>query len=220
VQHRQTEKKRINKSESKADRKAKPHSDKRAMSNTTTVVVCMVVPLLLSGFANFYAHKWWILYLPLAGALLLAGYLGHLAIISASETKAGDTTTPQPPSSITPKPPSVTPTASPSTPTMVTPAPTLEATPTPSPVVTVPTPESTLATPAERSASQIMDRIKSASVWNRDEVAAGFIDHSFNETLFFTSASRIGTNKETMFAIFRIDGDQNFLTDNRDNSSI
>ena len=52
------------------------------MSNTTTLILCVAVPLLLSGFANYFAHKSWILYLPLIGFLLLVGYLGHLAIRS------------------------------------------------------------------------------------------------------------------------------------------
>jgi hypothetical protein len=50
------------------------------MSNTTVFILCVAVPLLLGGFANYFAHKAWILYLPLFGVLLLLGYLGHLAI--------------------------------------------------------------------------------------------------------------------------------------------
>lgn len=50
------------------------------MSTTTVIVLCVVVPLLLGGFANYFAHKWWILYLPLFGFIILLGYLGHLAI--------------------------------------------------------------------------------------------------------------------------------------------
>jgi hypothetical protein len=67
------------KADSKAKRKRKP---KKYMSNTTILILCVAVPLLLGGFANYFAHKWWILYLPLTGALLLLGYLGHLAIRS------------------------------------------------------------------------------------------------------------------------------------------
>jgi hypothetical protein len=51
------------------------------MSTTTTIVIC-VVTLLLGGLLNFYAHKTWILYLPLAGILLGLGYAGHLWIRS------------------------------------------------------------------------------------------------------------------------------------------
>ena len=58
------------------------------MSSTTTIILCVVVPMLLSGFISFYAHKTWILYLPLFGFLLGLGYLGHLAISSyAGEPK-------------------------------------------------------------------------------------------------------------------------------------
>jgi hypothetical protein len=81
------QKKRINKLATDTHYKGERHYT-RLMSNTTVNVICMIVPLLLSGFANFYAHKSWILYLPLAGILLLIGYVGHLAIRSADETRS------------------------------------------------------------------------------------------------------------------------------------
>gem|GEM_PF-3783555 len=74
-----------NKSNAPSKHKAKPQS--KRVSNTTTLILCVAVPLLLSGFLNFFAHKRWILYFPLIGGLLLLGYLGHLAIRSYSYPK-------------------------------------------------------------------------------------------------------------------------------------
>jgi hypothetical protein len=56
-----------------------------------------------------------------------------------------------------------------------------------------------------------MDRIKSASSYNRDEVAAAFIGRPFSETLLFGSASRIGMEKEYMLVFFRFDDDTRLL---------
>lgn len=47
---------------------------------TTLIVVCTIIPLLLSGFLNHFAHKPWILYFPLAALALGVLYFGHLAI--------------------------------------------------------------------------------------------------------------------------------------------
>jgi hypothetical protein len=52
------------------------------MSTTTIFVVCTVVPLLLSGFLNHFAHKYWILYFPLIGIAIAVLYFGHLWIRS------------------------------------------------------------------------------------------------------------------------------------------
>jgi hypothetical protein len=74
-------KKGSNKGESEDKPETEPKRErKKRVSNTTILIVCVAVPLLLGGFANYFAHKWWILYFPLAGALLLLGYAGHLAI--------------------------------------------------------------------------------------------------------------------------------------------
>jgi hypothetical protein len=77
VKKRSSNREGEHKSNPKPKREDKPHN---RMSSTTIIVLCVVVPLLLGGFANYFAHKWWILYLPLFGFLLLLGYLGHLAI--------------------------------------------------------------------------------------------------------------------------------------------
>jgi hypothetical protein len=52
------------------------------MSTTTAVVLCTIIPLLLSGFLNHFAHKTWILYFPLIGIALGILYFGHLGIRS------------------------------------------------------------------------------------------------------------------------------------------
>ena len=80
MKNRSGKNKRKRKTDTKPNGKTEPHGNARSMSNTTTIVVCMVVPLLLGGFANFFAHKGWILYLPLAGFLVFIGYAGHLGI--------------------------------------------------------------------------------------------------------------------------------------------
>jgi hypothetical protein len=77
-----------NDSQAHIKQEAKPKH--RRMSNTTVFVLCVAVPLLLGGFANFYAHKPWILYLPLFGLLLALGYGGHLAIQSNDRKSAGE----------------------------------------------------------------------------------------------------------------------------------
>ena len=76
---------------------------------------------------------------------------------------------------------------------------------TPKPSV-VPTPESTLAISTRRTALEIMERIRAARPYNRDEVAAAFVGQPYEETLFFSSASRIGSEKERMLVFFW-DGD-------------
>jgi hypothetical protein len=80
VKQRHNQDQRKNKTEATSQNKTKPQFER--MSNTTTLILGVAVPLLLSGFANYFAHKSWILYLPLIGFLLLVGYLGHLAIRS------------------------------------------------------------------------------------------------------------------------------------------
>jgi hypothetical protein len=67
--------------------KTKRHPGHCIVSLTTLIIICLIVPLLLGGFTNFFAHKTWILYFPLFGVLLLIGYLGHLGIRSLSATK-------------------------------------------------------------------------------------------------------------------------------------
>jgi hypothetical protein len=89
VKNRRHKKKRKHKANATARNKAKRHTDQTGMSNTTLVVIWLIVPLMLSGFANYFAHKPWILYLPLFGFLLLFGYLGHLGIQSLD--KSGST---------------------------------------------------------------------------------------------------------------------------------
>ena len=94
------------------------------------------------------------------------------------------------------------------------PSPTPEpvSTPTLTPVVTTPTPqENVLVKPSELTALQIMDRIKSASTYNRDEVAAAFIAHPIDEIMFFKSASRIGTEKESMLVFLGFGDDKEHL---------
>ena len=55
------------------------------MSVTTTIVLSILVPLLLSGFLNHFAHKNWILYFPLIGIALAILYFGHLGISSLNK---------------------------------------------------------------------------------------------------------------------------------------
>ena len=70
----------VNKAKTKPKKKKKASRRILGMSTTTTVIVTIVIPLLLSGFLNYYAHKPWILYFPLFGILLGLGYAGHLRI--------------------------------------------------------------------------------------------------------------------------------------------
>jgi hypothetical protein len=62
----------------------------------------------------------------------------------------------------------------------------------------------------ELTALQIIERIKSASEYNREEVAAAFIGRPFSETLFFDVATRIGGEKENMLVFFRVTDDNLF----------
>jgi hypothetical protein len=82
VKHPRNKKKRVQKSDRATQNKGKANNNLPLMSNTTVIVICVVVPLLLSGFANFFAHKTWILYFPLLGMATLIFYLGHLGIVS------------------------------------------------------------------------------------------------------------------------------------------
>jgi len=54
------------------------------MSTTTTVIISIVVPLLLSAFFNFYGNRPWILYFPVLAILLGLGYTGYRYIYSLS----------------------------------------------------------------------------------------------------------------------------------------
>jgi hypothetical protein len=103
VKNRRNKIKREHKANASSERKAKP---KRRMSNTTVFVLCVVVPLLLGGFTNFFAHKCWILYFPLAGILIGLGYAGHLAIRTYSCLDKNESP------ALSPTPPSATPTSS------------------------------------------------------------------------------------------------------------
>jgi hypothetical protein len=76
------EKKRVDIPSSKTESKAKRQPRRPAMSTTTVIVLLTVVPLLLSGFFNHFAHKNWILYFPLVGIALAVVYFGHLGIRS------------------------------------------------------------------------------------------------------------------------------------------
>jgi len=75
-------KKRINKSSSRTKSKAKRQPRRPVMSMTTTIVLFTIVPLLLTGFFNYFAHKNWILYFPVVGLALAIIYFGHLGIKS------------------------------------------------------------------------------------------------------------------------------------------
>jgi hypothetical protein len=66
------------------------------MTSNTGLIVSIVVPLLLSGFLNFYGQRPWILYFPLLGIVILILYVGHGYIQSVSK-KEKDATTAQTP---------------------------------------------------------------------------------------------------------------------------
>jgi hypothetical protein len=84
VKDRRNNKERKNKAGACSQYKEKDHQgyQRRLMSTTTLIVVCTIIPLLLSGFLNHFAHKTWILYFPLFGFALSILYFGHLAIRS------------------------------------------------------------------------------------------------------------------------------------------
>src|SRR5262245_37934218 len=70
----------VDKSESETDGNAEGKPRRPVMSITTVIVICTVVPLLLSGFFNHFAHKNWILYFPVFGIALAVIYFGHVGI--------------------------------------------------------------------------------------------------------------------------------------------
>src|ERR1700739_3443660 len=74
--------KRIDETGSHSQKETKQQPRTQFLSPTTIIVICTVVPLLLSGFLNHFAHKTWILYFPLAGIVLAVLYFGHLGIRS------------------------------------------------------------------------------------------------------------------------------------------
>ena len=82
VKKRSYENERVDKPQPYAKHKGEGNKARYTMSTTTAVVICTVVPLLLSGFLNYFAHKPWILYFPLLGIATCILYFGHLAIRS------------------------------------------------------------------------------------------------------------------------------------------
>lgn len=72
----------VNESEAKTKDQTKHARTDAKMSNTTAIIITVVIPLMLSGFLNFHANKPWILYFPLLGILVGLGYAGHLWIQS------------------------------------------------------------------------------------------------------------------------------------------
>jgi hypothetical protein len=75
----------VDKSDTKTSEKDK-REPRRRMSQTTTIIIGIVVPLLLSGFLNHFAHKNWILYFPVIGIALAVIYFGHLGIKSLNKS--------------------------------------------------------------------------------------------------------------------------------------
>jgi hypothetical protein len=81
-------KKCVDEPASKAERNEKGKPRRKIMSTTSIIVVCTIIPLLLSGFLNHFSHKNWILYFPLIGIALAVVYFGHLGIRSRGKTSA------------------------------------------------------------------------------------------------------------------------------------
>src|SRR6266478_187318 len=85
---RSNDKKRINESRRKSERNTKCKPRRALMSQTTTIIICTIVPLLLGGFLNHFGHKNWILYFPVIGIALAVLYFGHLGIRSLNKSDA------------------------------------------------------------------------------------------------------------------------------------
>ncbi|PYL77356.1 MAG: hypothetical protein DMF26_04440 [Verrucomicrobia bacterium] len=64
----------VDESASKAERNTEGKPRQNIMSTTSIIVVCTVIPLLLSGFLNHFSHKTWILYFPVLGIALAVVY--------------------------------------------------------------------------------------------------------------------------------------------------
>lgn len=148
----------------------------------------------------------WTFFVGAALALFIA-----CKVWSDSVRESKDEVVSPPAPSVTPAPPAAQLSASPPNSPSVVPS-----SPDTSPLAV--SPFSSVVSPSPRESPlpkltplQMMDRVKNASLYNRDDVASGFVKRPFDWPLPFFSASRIGINKERLLVSFLVTDDSHFL---------